>query len=324
MNRFFALLRRILGGAPDPVDSTSSGLLVAPTGSSRRLGVSAPPPARRPRGLVTESDLRWAPPAERRRRTAPVSAAPASEPPRPSEPLAPERGGPSFVLTVDDAGQFYVACGARLRLGHLRAGRAELLFLADVGSLHAELIRTDSLRHGPVWRIEPLGAELVTVDGAAVGPAGLRLGDGDTVRCGQNLSFVFRVPDPASHTVLLDLQHGVECAGALHVVLFGEGEGGRLRVGAAAQRHVRVPNLSREIELQREGQRILVRCAEGVRADQQAAGESFSLPCPPPERVHLSFGTAQDGRPPFGFSLEPPEPLERPERHETPAEHDVP
>ena len=96
-------------------------------------------------------------------------------------------------------------------------------------------------------------------------------------------------------------------------MLLGEGSGGRLRIGAADLRHVRVPNLKHEISLVLSGARLLVRCEAGVRGAGEDTPDGFALPCPPPQRFDLSIGRPEGGRPPFGLAIEPtelPAPLE--------------
>jgi hypothetical protein len=212
-----------------------------------------------------------------------------------------------FLLTVDDAGQFLVAAGDEVTLGHLRSGRADLLFLADVGAIHARLHRRTSLRDGEIWTLRRAGKDQVHVGGLELADEEFQLQDGDEVRLGENLSFRFRVPDPASHSVVLELLHGAECAGAERVLLLGEGHGGRLRIGAALLRHVRVPCLDHEVEIVRDGDELEVRCAAGVFGEGATSEETFRFPCPPPRRVDLSVGKAQGARPPFGLTLAPSE-----------------
>jgi hypothetical protein len=84
------------------------------------------------------------------------------------------------------------------------------------------------------------------------------------------------------------------------VLLLGEGEGGRLRLGSGRERHVRVPNLEYEVEIEKRGERLWVRSSrEGL------AEESHVVHFPPPVRVDLALGAPRGSRPPFGFSFEP-------------------
>src|SRR5262245_38086218 len=63
--------------------------------------------------------------------------------PRPTPAAAGAAPGRA-LLSVDGGGQYLLCAGERLTLGHRRAARADLGFLADVGALHAELSRADS------------------------------------------------------------------------------------------------------------------------------------------------------------------------------------
>jgi len=217
----------------------------------------------------------------------------------------PEPRGPEpFLLSVDDAGQYLIVPGDRVSLGHLRSGVADLLFLADVGAVHAHLERSESLSGGPVWSLHPVAGERSFLNDGAITEA-TRLAPGDVVRLGANLSFEVLRPDAASHTVCLELRRGVECSGAKFVVLFGEGDGGRLRIGAAANRHVRVPGLEHEITLVHRAGRLFVQCDAGVEGAGPAGEEGVSLPCPPPQRFDLSIGKPEGSHPPFGLALEP-------------------
>jgi hypothetical protein len=230
-----------------------------------------------------------------------VSAA-SSRPPAPLTPLAG-----AALLSVDGGGQVLLCGAERLTLGHLRAARADLGFLADVGVLHAELVRSDSLHAGPGWSLAPLGADRVTVDGRPVGREGVRLADGARVKLGENLELVARLPDPASASVVLELLHGAECAGARHVVLLARGAGGRVRIGAARPHHVRVPNLEFELALQWEGDALVLTGDLPLSGPHDAAEERVPrrVPFPPPARVAFTCGKPHGSRPPFGLSLEP-------------------
>ena len=238
------------------------------------------------------------------RRGAPPGTGTAS--PRPGEEARPGPR-PRFLLSVDGAGQTLVIGGDRITIGHLRVGRADLPFLADVGAMHAELVRMESLREGSVWSIRPLGGEKVWVGERRIREEGCMLSEGVHVKLGENLVFRFAMPDDASRTVLLQILTAAECAGAKTVALFGEGDGGRLRIGAAEKRHIRVPNLEHEISIVRQGERLFIRCEAGVSRPEESTTDDFSLPFPPPQRIDLQVGTSRGGRPPFSLALSPPD-----------------
>jgi len=240
----------------------------------------------------------------------PPPAAPASDP-DPLDGLGSP--APRFLLCVDDAGQYLVVLGSRATVGHAQSGLADLPILGDVGPRHAAFERRTSLRGGSAWRIRPLGRERVRVAGKDVGPSGVQLVDGDRILLGQNVELRFRAPDPASSSVLLDMLHGIDCEGAAHVILFGRDPGGRLRVGGADQRHVRVPNCPHELELVHDDARLFVeaRLAARERAERnpgEDATRRFELDVPPAERADLAIGAAAGGRTPFGLSIVPVRP----------------
>lgn len=231
----------------------------------------------------------------------PLPAAPAPPAPAPRPPA--EALASAALLSVDDAGQYLLVGSERVTLGHLRAARADLVFLADVGALHAELLREDSLRDGPGWRVRPLGGEAVSLAGRALPAEGARLTSGERVRLGTNLEFVFRLPDPASASAVLELQHGVECLGARRVLLFAPGAGGRFALGALARHAVRVPGLDFVLACERVGDELVL-TGESIPEAGTLAG-ARRLAFPPPERLTLTTGAARGSRPPFSCSLEP-------------------
>jgi hypothetical protein len=219
-------------------------------------------------------------------------------------PASAGREHPSLaLLSIDGAGQWLLCAADRLSLGHLRAGQADLPFLADVGPLHASLVRADSLQVGPGWRIEPQGSERVEVGGVVVGPGGRRIAEDELVRLGGNLEFRLRCPDPASASVELELLHGVECAGARHVLLLACGAGGRVRIGPAGRRHVRVAGLETEIELRWNAGELEL--SSELAFEGAASGTRIRFPFPPRARLALTCGGTRGPRPPFGLSLEP-------------------
>jgi len=221
----------------------------------------------------------------------------------------PQRPAPQrALLSVDGGGQYLLCAAERLTLGHRRAGRADLGFLADVGALHAELVREESLQRGPGWRLVPCGAEPSTLGGRAIPSAGQRLEPGALVRLGQNLEFRLLQPDPASASVVLELLRGAECDGARHLVLLAPMAGGRVRVGGALAHHVRVPGLDFALELEWHGDELRVRSdvpLEGPGPAAPGAEGACAFPFPPRQRVELTCGKPRGSRPPFALSFEP-------------------
>jgi hypothetical protein len=210
----------------------------------------------------------------------------------------------AFLLSVDDAGAFLVALGDELVLGHAR-GDADLPFLADVAARHARLVRTTTFAAGPRWTVEPFPGEVLRVGGR---PAAGRveLSAGEEVELAHNLAFRFTLPDPASATARIELLCGAECLGATQVLLLAEGAGGRLGIGAGAQRHVRVPQPGVELELVRSGERLLLASAAEIRGAEAGEG-GLSLPCPPPRRFVISLAPQAARLTPFSLALEPVE-----------------
>ncbi len=211
----------------------------------------------------------------------------------------------AFVLSVDELGSFLVVPGSDAVVGHVRAGEADLPFLADVGSRHARLHRESSFRTGSTWRITPLFGEEVVVNGDEVGPDGKSVSHGDQVRLGVNLAFRFLRPEPASTTAVLELGSGAECRGCSGVVLIGEGPEGGLRIGRGSRSHLVAEGLQEDLSLELEGGVLQLRCAEGVRAGERPCGDSVRLSVPPPQRVDVYVGESVEGRPPFAIAIRP-------------------
>jgi hypothetical protein len=247
---------------------------------------------------------------------APDEGRPPQDPPRAdapgkrltARPFAPELlpgGGPQrALLTVDDAGDFLLCAGREIVLGHARAGSADLPVLADVGPRHARFVLGASLAGGEEWQLQPLGTEKVFRNAEPVSTS-TALAHGDELRLGRNLELVFQLPDPASATAVLAFRRGIDCLGASCVVLFAAGSGGRIRLGAAAGRHVRVPTLLAGAELVLDGQRLRVASPAGVSSGG-ARAPALELAFPPPARVDVVVGEPPPGgRAPFSFSLAP-------------------
>jgi hypothetical protein len=224
-----------------------------------------------------------------------------------------------FLLAVDDGGEFFAASGESLVIGHLRSPSADLPFLADVEAEHAILAIEDSFHRGPRWSLAAASGSRILVGGRFVDAKPVLLADGDPVQLAPNLAFRFRAPDPASGSAVLDLQSGVDCQGARHVLLFAPGVGGRVRIAARADRLIPVPELTQEVSLEIDSSSIggssigasslVVRCPGGVRVQggisPGGSDPTLVLPCPPTQPISLDLGARAAGRPPFGLTFSP-------------------
>jgi hypothetical protein len=226
---------------------------------------------------------------------------------RSDAPAAP----PRFYLAIDDAGELYAVTGTRFVIGHQRAGRADLPFLADLDAEHAALEWGESFHGGAAWTLALLGGARerapIEIDGIAHGAGPVELRDGARVRLASNLSFVFRRPEPASSSAVLELEHGLECAGAPRVLLLGAGAAGRVRIGPARGRHVRAPGAPDELALELRDGALRIECASGLHeaasARERAAPTALALALPPARTVAVVLEKRAPGRPPFGLSI---------------------
>jgi len=180
------------------------------------------------------------------------------------------------LLAVDDAGDFLVAVGDTLRLGHVRAADVELPFLADLPSHAAVLRLVEDFHAGARWCIAPLDGVRLAVNGREIGSAGSALADGDEIRLTQNFAFRFVAKERGTSAARLELAGGIECCGAPRVLLLPVGDGGRARIGNNAARTIPVGDVEHEIELAAEhsdrGTSVSVRCAVGVSTPGSGPG----------------------------------------------------
>ena len=218
-----------------------------------------------------------------------------------------------FLLAVDDAGEFLVACGEQVVLGHARAGVADLPFLADLDARHARIQGGESFHGGPLWRVEPIVGQNITVDGAPIGAGGAELAEGDEIGLSPNLALRFTLPEVSSGVCCLELLHGAECFGAARVLLVRPGSAACLRIGARPERHIAVRGLPSEVRLELADGELVIHCEAGLWArglqgaaeQREAAPVSLRIPCPPERRIDFVVGSSEGGRPPFSFSVSP-------------------
>jgi len=219
-----------------------------------------------------------------------------------------------FRLEVDDIGEFLVILKSDVTLGHSRAGLADLPIMADIDPEHVRLIRTESFHAGPGWRIEPMKDQRIAVAGQLLDPGGGALLDGDQVQVAGNLAFVFRRPEAASGSAVLELLHGAECVGARRVLLLSPGEAGRVRMSPNPGRHFQARRLSEEVTIWLDESELIVEsCAQlaaaGIEPSIQGPSPlgpgGLRVPCPPDRRIDFTVGRGGAQGPPFGFAIAP-------------------
>ena len=300
-------LGREAGGAPEAESGIASALegLLEEMRAAREGGEQGVAPVGSPPGAGSCSD-----------------PAPAESPREPdSKPAvdggldgAQGEGAPlRFLLAVDDAGEFLVACGEQVVLGHARAGVADLPFLADLDARHARIRGGESFHGGPLWRVEPIAGQNITVDGAPIGAGGAELADGDEIGLSPNLDLRFTLPEVSSGVCCLELLHGAECFGAARVLLVRPRSAACLRISARRDRHIAVRGLPSEVRLELADGELVIHCEaglwarglEGAAEQREAAPVSLRIPCPPERRIDFVVGSSEGGRPPFGFSVSP-------------------
>ncbi|HTF87998.1 MAG TPA: hypothetical protein VK843_06280 [Planctomycetota bacterium] len=212
-------------------------------------------------------------------------------------------------MALDDAGSFLVCAGDQAVVGHSRAGEADVPILADLLPRHARFVlETGSFHAGSGWRVEPIGAARVQVGSILVGPSGAELAPGLSVRLGDHLSLGFEQPDSASLSCTLELEAGVEAAGAQRVLLFAPGPAGRMRIGARGSRHVQAALGGVELELVHDGVRLRILCASGMIPDEEQGSPprtEFELPLRLERPLHLRLCMPTTSERPRWISFSP-------------------
>ncbi len=215
-------------------------------------------------------------------------------------------------MSLDDAGSFLLCCGTRVSIGHARAGQADVPLLADLLPRHGcFVLEPASFQAGASWRLESVGSAQLLIDGHPITAAGQRLRSGARVQIGLHTALGFEQPDDASSSAALELEGGLESAGARRILLFAPGSAGRLSIGNRAARHIRAPLLGVELELSHQGGALRVQCASGLIPDGAQGGApqaAVEFPLCLAHPVHLRLVMPSPSDRPRWISFSPLEP----------------
>lgn len=218
-----------------------------------------------------------------------------------------------FHLAVDDGGEFLAAVGPRLVIGHLRSRAADLPLLADIDAEHAELRASLSFHGGLRWRLVPLADEArrraMSWRGRELAREGVELSHGDRVTLARNLALRVVAPDAASSSMILELEHGLECHGTTRILLFAPGPAGRVRLGRKRTRTIAISDLEHDVSLELQPGLLVVACPGGLRHEERVAAPApdarLELEFPPPRDTCIVIGARTPPKPPFQITLRP-------------------
>ncbi len=201
----------------------------------------------------------------------------------PAAPPAPIAHSPSSVrparlrMSLDDAGSFLICAGPCASVGHSRAGEADVPLLADLLPRHVRFVlEPPSFHSAASWRVEPIGSARAWIGVEPLGAAGHSLKSGDLVRLAEHSVLRFEQPDRASLSATLDLEAGLESAGAKRILLFAPGIEGRLSIGTKGTSHVQAPLCGVELALVHDGAKLKLHCVGGMIPDEAQAGPALS------------------------------------------------
>ncbi len=172
----------------------------------------------------------------------------------------------SFLLRVDEGGEFVVLRGESITIGNLRDGTSDLPILAAIAGKHARIQRSMSFHGGMQDTLSAESGE-VRVRGGRVTTHALR--PGDKFQLGAALQCSYQLPCKRSLTAMLQVHGGFQVAGTDRVLLLKDrGRDGRICLGASQDVHIRVASATAEVELfgTKVGQ-IRVRCVSGGEID---------------------------------------------------------
>lgn len=210
-----------------------------------------------------------------------------------------------FHLAVDDGGEFLVASGDLLQLGHRTAAGVDLGFLAPLRARHGRIERRVTLRDGvQYWLLPDAGAALELAGRALDQPRRLR--HGDAVVLGARVVLRFRLLGLDCASARLSVESSEDCEGAREILLMACGPEGALRIGSRNKHHLAVPELEHEVRLELQPAELRVHCSGGFARSAASLGSTtLDVPLPPSTRTWIEPRARASGKPPFALTLMP-------------------
>ena len=151
------------------------------------------------------------------------------------------------ILRVDEAGDFLLFTGDRLRVGSVQGrGFPQIPVLARIKAQHATFSREVSFHGGVKDRILAEAGAKLEVNGKLCDEAALA--HGKRVVLGGILPFLYLKPSPRSASALLRIERGFESRGVSRILWVKQGgKDGRIFIGRGREVHIRVPSTEPEL-----------------------------------------------------------------------------
>lgn len=204
------------------------------------------------------------------------------------------------LCSIDDVGDVLVAAFSEARLELGGAGSPVPVHGLPAGSCIG-LEARESFKGGVSWLLSSTDEGSIELsDGIFVD---LARAAGST--SGAAVDARVRRPDPASGSLLLELQGAAAASRAARLLLLAPGPGGRVRISGREGSHFGVHGLAHDVSLQLDGGALRWSCEGGARPAGGDPALEVLVPLPVSSRLDLAFGAAPERLAPFGVAILP-------------------
>lgn len=186
-----------------------------------------------------------------------------------------------FIVRVEEGSDYLVLAKDVIRIGNIMGEGLDISIMASISTEHAEIRRTRSFHGGCKYEIEALPGKDCFVNDRRIDVE--TLGNGDRVRLGEDLEFVFRLPSSKSKTAMLELREGFEVDGVRQILLMlPAGREGRVVVSRGPDAHITMPGAERSVEIYRPSEghfagELVCHSNTGVRVDGEGGAAEERL-----------------------------------------------